>query len=127
MHGVLLKILDVLFFGFHSVFILFNVFGWIVPRWRRLHLFALLITAFSWFGLGIWFGWGYCLCTDWHWQIREQLGYQDMSSSYVHFLIFKLTGFDLSVQLVDTVTVAVFFIALAISLYFHVRSWVSKK
>ena len=123
MHGVLLKILDVFFFGFHTFFILFNVLGWIVPRWRRLHLYALLITAFSWFGLGIWFGWGYCLCTDWHWQVRELLGYQDMSSSYIHFLILKLTGLDLSIGFVDTATAAVFFLVLTISLYYNMRKW----
>jgi len=117
-----LKILDIFFFGFHSLFIVFNVFGWLVPRWRRLHLIALLITAFSWFGLGIWFGWGYCLCTDWHWQIRDTLGYRDMGSSYVHFLILKLTDIDLSPQLVDVVTVVVFFMALLISLYYYIRS-----
>jgi hypothetical protein len=71
--------------------------------------------------LGIWYGWGYCVSTDWHWQVRQRLGYFDMSDSYIHFLLLKLTGINLSPQLVDTVTVLVFFISLVISLWLNIR------
>ena len=126
MQEAILKILDVFFFGFHSVLILFNVFGWIMPRWRLMNLIALSLTAFSWFILGIWYGWGYCFCTDWHWQVREMLGYHDMSSSYIHFLLLKSTKLDLSVSLVDTGTVIVFFSAFVISIYLNFRKWGDK-
>lgn len=126
MQEPILKILNVFFFGFHTVVILFNIFGWIIPRWRLANLIVLSLTAFSWFILGIWYGWGYCFCTDWHWQIRELLGYHDMSTSYIHFLILKLTGVSLSVSLVDTVTVAAFFTAFAISIFLNVRKWKCK-
>ena len=123
----LLKIIDVFFLGFHSVLTLFNVFGWLVPRWRLANFITLSLTAFSWFILGIWYGWGYCFCTDWHWQVRDMLGYQNTSSSYIHFLILRLTGLDLPENLVDTGTVIVFFVAFAISAYLNIRSWKSKK
>ena len=58
-------------------------------------LFTLLATAASWFVMGIWYGIGYCLCTDWHWQVRQQLGYQDDSPTYIHLMIKLLTGADL--------------------------------
>ena len=119
----ILKILDLFFFAFHTVLILFNILGWLVPRWRLANFITLSITAFSWFVLGIWYGWGYCFCTDWHWQVREMLGYENMSSSYIHFLILKLTGFDFSKDLVDSVTVIVFFSAFAISAYLNFRKW----
>lgn len=119
----LLKFFDVFFFGFHSVLILFNVFGWLVPKWRFANFISLSLTAFSWFILGIWYGWGYCFCTDWHWQVREILGYQNMSSSYIHFLILELTGIDLPAKLVDTWTVIIFFSALIISTYLNVRKF----
>ena len=77
MSETLLKILNLFFFGFHTVLILFNIFGWLIPRWRLANLITLSLTAFSWFVLGIWYGWGYCFCTDWHWQIREMLGLPD--------------------------------------------------
>jgi len=39
------------------------------------HRASLLLTAFSWFVLGIWYGWGYCVCTDWHYMVlRDELG-----------------------------------------------------
>ena len=119
----ILKILDLFFFAFHTVLILFNILGWLVPRWRLANLITLSLTAFSWFVLGIWYGWGYCFCTDWHWQVREMLGYENMSSSYIHFLILKITGFDFPTNLVDLVTVILFFSAFAISAYLNFRKW----
>ncbi len=127
MPDALLKFLDVFFFAFHTVLILFNIFGWLVPKWRLANLITLSLTAFSWFALGIWYGWGYCFCTDWHWEVRDMLGYQDMSSSYIHFLLLKLTGIDFDRNLVDTVTVVVFFSAFAISVYLNWRKWVKDR
>jgi len=126
MQEPIFKILDIFFFTFHTVVVLFNIFGWLIPRWRLANLIVLSLTAFSWFILGIWYGWGYCICTDWHWQVREMLGYHDMSTSYIHFLILKITNVDLSVSLVDTVTTIGFFSAIAINTYLNVRKWMKK-
>lgn len=122
-----LKIIDIFFFGFHTILILFNVLGWLVPKWRFAHLIAVLLTAFSWFVLGIWFGCGYCICTDWHWQVREMLGFHDMSSSYIHFLILKITQIDFPVSLVDSTTVIVFISVGIISICLNVRNWIVKR
>ena len=127
MQEPILKILDIFFFGFHTILILFNVFGWLVPRWRSMNFISLSLTAFSWFILGVWYGWGYCFCTDWHWRVREILGYQDMSSSYIHFLILKLTRVDISTSLVEVYTVVIFFTAFIISAYLNVRKWMANK
>lgn len=121
-----LKIIDLFFIGFHTSLILFNVFGWLVPRWRFANFISLSLTAFSWFILGIWFGWGYCVCTDWHWQIREMLGYQNTSSSYIHFLILELTNIDIREESVDIYTAIVFVAAFLISFYLNLRKWKAK-
>lgn len=89
------EILNVGFFVFHTSWIAFNCLGWMWRRTRRWHLAAVSITALSWFGLGIWYGWGYCPCTDWHWQVRARLGYQD-PPSYIQLLIREATGIELS-------------------------------
>ena len=123
----ILKIIDVLFIGFHTLLILFNVFGWLVPRWRFANFITLSLTAFSWLILGIWFGWGYCVCTDWHWQIREMLGYQNTSSSYIHFLILELTHIDIPEKLVDTSTAILFFTVFLISMSLNFRKRMAKK
>lgn len=124
---MLYKVLDYFFFFFHSSLIIFNSFGWIFPTFRKWNLVTLLLTAFSWFFLGIWFGWGYCLCTDWHWMVRRHLGYHDMSGSYIHFLLLKLTGINYSEKLVNIVTAIVFFSSLIISVWINIRYYKRKQ
>lgn len=93
--------LNIFFFVFHTAFMLLNLFGWAWKPTRRLCLYSILLTYSSWFILGIWYGWGYCACTDYHWQIRQQMGIVDTSNSYTHFLIQKLTGLNLNQTMVD--------------------------
>lgn len=113
----MLSFLNIFFLLFHTAFTLFNVAGWMMAKTRKLHLITMALTAFSWFVLGIWYGWGYCFCTDWHWQVREALGHHDHSTSYIHFLILKLTGADLNTRLVDAGTALVFTTSLIASLW----------
>ena len=49
---------DIFFFVFHSMFILFVLVGWAWKRTRLAHLVVVGLTALSWFGLGIWYGFG---------------------------------------------------------------------
>ena len=55
------QFLNIFFFVFHSVFTLFNITGWAFRKTRKWHLITMLLTAASWFILGIWYGWGYCV------------------------------------------------------------------
>lgn len=121
MSSLFLHLIDYFFFFFHSIFILFNVFGWIIPRWRFANLITLSLTAFSWFILGIWYGFGYCPMTDWHWEVRRLLGYNDNSNSYIHFLILKLTGINLPEDLVNSLTLIIFIMAYSFSIYFYIK------
>ncbi len=121
------QFLNYFFFCFHTALIFFNTLGWIFRKTRKWNLITLLLTACSWFILGIWYGWGYCFCTDWHWQVRKYLGYHDNSNSYIQFLAQKLTGINFSSQLTDTVTAIVFFTSLALSIWFNIRDWHLKK
>ena len=118
---VLLSFLNIFFFVFHTLLTLFNITGWLFRATRKWNLITLLLTAFSWFVLGIWYGWGYCLCTDWHWSIREQLGYQDQQGSYIHFLLLKLTGINFNSNLVDSATLIIFLASLALSIWLNIR------
>ena len=121
------QFLNIFFFVFHAVFTLFNMVGWIFRKTRKLHLFTLSLTAFSWFVLGIWYGWGYCVCTDWHWDVRTKLGYEDRSNSYIHFLIYKLTGKNLNPTLVGKVTLVIFLLSFALSIWLTVRERYKRK
>ncbi|HEY0867241.1 MAG TPA: DUF2784 domain-containing protein [Fimbriimonas sp.] len=121
MHVVSLHILNAFFLVFHTSLVLFNVLGWAHPRTRRANLATLLMTLFSWTVMGAWYGQGFCICTEWHWQIREELGLTQNPNSYVQFLIESLTPFHPSRAFVDNGTVTLFLMSLAISLYLNTR------
>lgn len=117
------QLLNIFFFVFHTILMLFNCFGWALKKTRRWNLVTLLLTAASWFIVGIWYGWGYCFCTDWHWAVREKMGLYDQSNSYVHFLLLKLTGINFQKDLVDKITLIVFFVSLVLSIWLNIADY----
>jgi len=119
--------LDKFFFVFHSTWIVFLLFGWIWRKTRRANLAVILLTAFSWFILGIWYGYGYCPSTDWHWMVRARLGTQDLPNSYTKFLVDSLTGWNVSQGLVDILTLVLLVFAFGASLYFNLKDWGKKR
>lgn len=118
-----MKFLDIFFTGFHICLIIFNLFGWIWKKTRRLNLICLLLTASSWLILGIFYGFGYCPLTDWHFNILRKLGYSDLPDSYLSFLLMRLTSLQIDQSLVDSITLWGLIIALIISLYLNFQSW----
>lgn len=121
MKEVLLHLANSFFYVFHTVLILFNLFGWLYPKTRRLNLISLLATFGSWGLLGIWKGWGYCFLTDWHYAILRQLGEQDMPRSYIAFLVEKITGWLPETGLVNSLTLGLAVLALLCSLWVNLR------
>ena len=115
--------LDYFFLFFHSSLILFNMMGWAWKKTRRANLATLLLTAASWVVLGFWKGFGYCPCTDWHWQVRRQLGKDDMPRSYMKFLVDAMLGWEVPAAWIDAATVVGLLVALAASTYLNVRDW----
>jgi hypothetical protein len=118
-----MKFLDLFFTIFHTGLVVFNLFGWIWKKTRRLNLICLLLTGGSWLFLGIFYGWGYCPLTDWHFQILRELGYTNLPDSYLSFLFTRLTKRPIDQTLVDAVTLWGLIIALIISLYLNFRHW----
>jgi len=117
----MLVFLNIFFFVFHTVLIVFNLFGWVWKRTRLANLITLGATAFSWFILGIWYGFGYCPSTQWHWQVRLKLGYTIDTYSYTKFLVDTMTGLDMNAKLVDTMTVILFLLALSASVFTNIK------
>jgi hypothetical protein len=115
------RALDIFFTGFHTCLVIFNLFGWIWKKSRRLNLFTLLLTAASWLILGIFYGLGFCPLTEWHFNILKKLGYTDLPDSYLSFLFTRLTKLQIDQSLVDSVTLWGLIIALLISLYLNFR------
>jgi hypothetical protein len=116
----MLQALNIFFFVFHTVIVLFNSLGWMWRATRRWNLITLAATAFSWFVMGFWRGVGYCLCTDWHMQVRRGLGIHDSAQTYVQLMVQILTGWVPPVQLTESVTAIVFAISVVASVTMNV-------
>jgi hypothetical protein len=114
-----MRFLDIFFTVFHSLLVFFNLFGWVWKHTRLANLITLMITAASWTLLGIFYGWGYCPLTDWHFNVLRNLGYSDLPTSYLSFLFTRLTGLAVEQSVVDAVTLWGLIIALVISLYMN--------
>lgn len=112
-----LHFLNYFFYIFHTVLVLFNLFGWLHPKTRKFHFYSLVITLFSWGILGIWYGLGYCLLTDWHYQVLRELGETGMPNSYIAFLIEKFTGWLPGTDLVNNWTLMLTVVALVCSVW----------
>lgn len=118
---MLYELLDIFFIVFHTSIILFNCLGWIWKVTRKWNLLLLVLTGLSWTVLGIWYGFGYCPCTDWHWDVLEELGRRPQMSSYIEYLIERLTWIEISGSTANTVTLVVFLGLLLISGFLNWR------
>jgi len=124
---LMLQALNIFFFVFHSLFIAFNLFGFLFKKTRLANLICLLLTGFSWCVLGIWYGIGYCFLADWHMQVRRKLGYINDPHSYVKLLIDTITGWNVNSALVDVMTVILYSVALICSLALNIRDFTRKR
>jgi hypothetical protein len=104
----MLELADIGFYLFHTLLIGFNMLGWIWRGTRFWHLIAMSLTTFSWFVMGAYYGWGYCLCTAWHFQIRDKLGYHDTETTYLQLLAEHGAGITISRYASDVLAVSVF-------------------
>jgi glucan phosphoethanolaminetransferase (alkaline phosphatase superfamily) len=114
-----LHALDILYWWAHVLVISFNLLGWIWIKTRKLHLISVGLTLGSWLILGIWYGLGYCFLTDWHWQVKRQLGQMNLPNSFITFLLNDQLGFQLSPSIVDLWTGILFSVVVLISLYLN--------
>ena len=123
----MLKFLDIFFIILHSSIIVFNLFGWIWKKTRKANLIVLLLTGFSWTFLGIFYGFGYCPFTDWHWDVLEKLGKTNLPSSYVEYLLARLLKINISSEAADALTGITYLAALIISVVLNIRDYRKKK
>ena len=113
--------LDVFFVVFHSALVVFNLTGWIWRRTRRLHLVTISLTIASWVVLGAFYGWGYCPCTDWHWDVKRRLGETDLPVSYVKYYLDRWTGIAWDAGVVDALVLGLGVAAFVASVVVNVR------
>jgi hypothetical protein len=115
----MLQFLNILLTIIHLAIIAFNLFGWIPKATRKAHFVSILLTAASWFLLGIWFGMGYCPFTDWQWQIKEKLGETNMPPNFIEYFAEKITGKNFDSRFINNVTAICFALAAILSIYLN--------
>jgi len=120
------KFLDIFFTVFHSSLVLFVLTGWIWRKTRKLHLAVVILTAASWLILGIFYGLGYCPFTDWHFRILEKLGHTGLPSSYISFLVIRISGLRPDQGWVDALTTAGLIVGVVGNLLLMWLSWRKK-
>lgn len=113
--------LDYFFVVFHTALIFFNLFGWLLKRLRKWHLGVISLTLASWFILGIWYGWGYCPLTDWHWDILRELGETGLPRSYITYLFDRLLSISITDTAADVLVVGLAIPAFLISIWLNIR------
>lgn len=86
--------------------IIVNLTFWMSFRTLRIAQVSVLLTLVSWFGFGLFYGFGYCFLTDWHWQIKEKLGQTNLPPSYIKYILDKVTGMSWDAALVDKMAFA---------------------
>lgn len=66
--------------------------------------------------LGIFYGFGYCPLTDWHFEVLRKLGVYDLPGSYIKYLIDRIFQTDVNSEMVDLLTLVVYLVLLVISI-----------
>lgn len=112
----MLHLLDYLLFSIHVFVIIANLFGWVWKKTRKAHLVVVGGTLASWFVLGIWRGWGYCILTDWEWDIKRSLGEKNLPSSFTRYLSNNVMGMELSRSTVDLLTLLGLILAIVMAI-----------
>lgn len=90
------QLLNTALHSVHSGMVLFMMTGWAFRRLLTLHRTLLALIWGSWLGLGWWIGYlGYCILTDWHWNLKEAMGEYGMPPSYIEYMLWQLGSGDL--------------------------------
>ena len=119
--------LDIFFLVFHTSLIIINLLGWAWKPTRIINLATLLITLLSWTVLGIFFDWGYCPVTDWHWEVLRKSGNTRLPYSYITYIINRISGFNPDESLVEIYTAIMLGISLFLSFFLNGRDYIYKR
>jgi hypothetical protein len=119
----MLHLADIALYVIHLSIIVYSLIGWAWPRGRRAHLIFLGVIFACWFGIGLalGYGFGYCPLTDWHWQLKTQLGasYAALPNSFIKHVWDGALLWPISARAADILTFVAFFASVAITIYLN--------
>lgn len=85
------ELLNIFLHALHTGMVLFMLAGWLWRPLLHLHRILLVLIWLSWLGLGAYMGhYGYCILTDYHWQLRRSMGDMDLPPSYIEYLLHRI-------------------------------------
>ena len=118
----MLHLADISLYVMHLSIIVYSLIGWAWRRGRRAHLIFVGVIFACWFGIGLAFGYGfgYCPLTDWHWQVKVQLGttsYTALPNSFIKHDWDGALPWTINPLAADILTFAAFFTSVAITIY----------
>ena len=113
----MLSISNILFHIIHLIIIFFFLFGWIFEKTLFAHFILSILILLSWFGLGIIYGFGYCLVTGIQWKIKRHMGQEPNTEYYIKYMLDKVTGLDMNPDRVNAVTEYAFYIIFILSTF----------
>ena len=110
-------LLDLFMHIIHLSAIFFLLVGWAFDETQLLHLALVWLIFLSWFGLGLIYGFGYCLMTDVHWRIKDKLGARPSANIYVKYMLDKVLPINIDEGLINQVSTTVYFAVFAMANY----------
>ena len=116
------RLIDGLFHSVHIFIILFVATGWIFSALLPYHLALISLTLACWFILGIWFGFGYCPISDWHWKFKGAVGEGRPDGSYIYVVLQRFSQRKLNAAVVDKVVLIGTLAIMGISLFLNLRT-----
>lgn len=124
----MLYLLDIALNIVHTLLLVFVLVGWVNPKTQKIHTTVLLLILFSWLLLGLYKGTiGYCILTDWHWDIKRALGQRDLPKSFISYLLMHITGINFPRSFVDVVSILGLGMAVVMAMYNHWKIKLSLK
>ncbi len=114
-------LIHIFYMAVHIAVIAVNTFGWLFLATRKFSLAVQLLTLASWTIGGYFYGWGYCFLTDLHYQHLYSSGVRDLPNSYMKYLFDLWMPWDISPEMTDAITAAVFFLSILFAWVLYLR------
>jgi hypothetical protein len=109
---MMLEVYDWLFHLVHILVIVINSTFWMSFRTLKISQMTLLSTLVSWLGFGFFYGFGYCFLTDWHWQLKHQMGDVNLPPSYIKLVLDRTFRQDFDANLIDKMTIMILLVSI---------------
>jgi hypothetical protein len=112
----------------HMAVVAINLFGWMSRKSRVPTLILQGVTFCCWIGFGLAKGWwGYCPLTDWHWQLKSNMGEAVLPNSYITYIFSNWFMLPINDEFATGLIVGAMALSVMANVYLMVCAWQGKK